>query len=356
MYTTCLFCSSALGANEAIEHFPVGRRLAFDAQRGRLWVVCRGCQRWNLSPLEERWEAIEECERLFRGTYLRKSTEHIGLARLAEGLDLVRIGDPLRPEIAAWRYGDQFGHRRRRQLLSAGAIISAGGVAVVGSIVSGLGVLAGWQVGKTALNFAEHGLAKKTVAHVRDGRGTVYGIRRVDMQQSHLFVRDGDLALSLAYDAGRGAFGRLNLKGQTARDAAVRLLPAVNPMGGSADEVQAAVGRIERAGSAERFLRDQARRASKLTRVVVHDDRSFHSANEDAWQSGLYGLSTPASLALEMALHEEQEQRALEGELAELEKAWRDAEEVGAIADSLLLPNDTELELARLRVRSQPDE
>lgn len=356
MYTTCLFCSSALGANEAIEHFPVGRRLAFDAQRGRLWVVCRSCQRWNLTPLEERWEAIEECERLFRGTYLRKSTAHIGLARLAEGLDLVRIGDPLRPEIAAWRYGDQFGHRRRRQLINAGVIVGAGGVAVVGSVLSGLGVLAGWQVGKTALNFAEHGLAKRTVAHVRDERGAVYGIRRVDMQQSHLFVKDGDLALNLAYDAGGGLFGRLNLKGQTARDAAVRLLPAVNPMGGSADEVQAAVGRIERAGSAERFLRDQARRASKLTRTVIHHDRSFHSATEDAWQSGLYGLSTPASLALEMALHEEQEQRALEGELAELEKAWRDAEEVGAIADSLLLPTDTELELARLRVRPEPDE
>ncbi len=52
----------------AIEHFPVGRRLAFDAAKGRLWVVCHHCGRWNLSPLEERWEAIEECERLFRGT------------------------------------------------------------------------------------------------------------------------------------------------------------------------------------------------------------------------------------------------------------------------------------------------
>ncbi len=352
-----MFCSAALGANEAIEHFPVGRRLAFDAERGRLWVVCRGCQRWNLTPLEERWEAIEECERLFRGTYMRTSTEHIGLARLAEGLDLVRIGDPQRPEIAAWRYGDQFGRRRRRQLINASAIVGAGSVAVVGSIASGFGVLAGWQVGKTMLGIAEHGLPKRVVAHVRDERGIQFAIRRVDMQHSHLHVtKDGNLALNISYDAGRGHFGKLYLKGQTARDAAVRLLPAVNPLGGSADEVQLAVGRIERAGSAERFLRDQARRASKLTRVVVHTGRSFWSADEDAWQSGLYGLSTPASLALEMALHEEQERRALEGELAELEKAWRDAEEVGAIADSLLLPTDTELELARLRVRAQPDE
>ena len=66
-------------------------------------------RRWNLSPLEERWEAIEECERLFRGTLVRVSTDNIGMARLADGLELIRIGKPLRPEFAAWRYGRHFG-------------------------------------------------------------------------------------------------------------------------------------------------------------------------------------------------------------------------------------------------------
>src|ERR671921_1602036 len=141
MYRTCLFCSSDLGHNEAIEHFPVGRRLAFDAANGRLWVVCRKCERWNLSPLEERWEAIEECERRFRDTRLRVSTDNIGLARLSEGLELVRVGAALRPEFAAWRYGDQFGRRRRRKLVRVGL-----GVGVIGGAVAGglaLGVSAG---------------------------------------------------------------------------------------------------------------------------------------------------------------------------------------------------------------------
>jgi hypothetical protein len=40
-------------------------------------------------------------------------------------------------------------------------------------------------------------------------------------------------------------------------------------------------------------------------------------------------------LALEMALNEDTEQRALEGELAELEAAWREAEEIAGIADNL---------------------
>src|SRR6185295_8139209 len=50
MYSTCLFCNGPLGANERIEHFPVGSRLAFDSEKGRLWVVCVGCARWNLTP------------------------------------------------------------------------------------------------------------------------------------------------------------------------------------------------------------------------------------------------------------------------------------------------------------------
>ena len=41
---------------------------------------------------------------------------------------------------------------------------------------------------------------------------------------------------------------------------------------------------------------------------------------------GTLRLSSTECLALEMALHEESERRALEGELAILEAAWRDAE------------------------------
>jgi hypothetical protein len=38
-----------------------------------------------------------------------------------------------------------------------------------------------------------------------------------------------------------------------------------------------------------------------------------------------------------MALHEETERRAMQGELEELERAWREAEEIAAISDSLLV-------------------
>ena len=98
MYRNCMFCQKDLGENQAVEHFPIGRRLAFDSFRGRLWVICRKCERWNLTPMEERWEAVEECERLFRDTRIRTQTENIDLAKLREGMTLVRVGEPLRDE------------------------------------------------------------------------------------------------------------------------------------------------------------------------------------------------------------------------------------------------------------------
>jgi hypothetical protein len=48
-----------------------------------------------------------------------------------------------------------------------------------------------------------------------------------------------------------------------------------------------------------------------------------------------------------MALHEEQERRALQGELKALELAWQEAEEIAAIADDLLLPDSVRARLDR---------
>ena len=64
---------------------------------------------------------------------------------------------------------------------------------------------------------------------------------------------------------------------------------------------------------------------------------------------GLFSLPAPQRLAIEMALHEEAERRALEGELAELERAWADAEEVAAIADNLLVPDVVEAQFRKLK-------
>jgi hypothetical protein len=49
-------------------------------------------------------------------------------------------------------------------------------------------------------------------------------------------------------------------------------------------------------------------------------------------------LSPTERLALEMAVHEEGERRAMEGELAVLQAAWRDAEHIAQICDDDLTP------------------
>lgn len=53
-----------------------------------------------------------------------------------------------------------------------------------------------------------------------------------------------------------------------------------------------------------------------------------------------------------MALHEETERRAMQGELEELERAWRDAEEIAGISDNLLVPSSVSAAFDKLKNRS----
>jgi hypothetical protein len=96
-------------------------------------------------------------------------------------------------------------------------------------------------------------------------------------------------------------------------------------VGAGRGSVRRAVAYLERRGGPEAVLREAAR-SGALARVRYTE-----------------------RLALEMALHEEAERRAIEGELAPLAAAWRDAEEIAAIADDLLLPASVRRRLARLK-------
>ncbi len=339
MYSTCLFCHSDLGANEVVEHFPIGRRLAFDEQKGRLWVICRSCERWNLTPLEERWEAIEECERLFRGTSLRMSTDHIGLARVSEGLELVRVGSPQRPEMAAWRYGDQFGRRRRRYYM-----IAAGGAVVVGAVVSGYAALGLFAGGGGLINAPVQALVamrnRRVIARVPTSEGIV-PITRGLLQKAKIIQTAGsDWQLSLAYKKTRpkGAYNwwaytprramenTVLLDSRDALPALAAILPTVNGSGGTKRNVQSAVKLVEEAGNASRLLNTAASLAVKP---------GWNATS----QGKLSRIPIEARLALEMVTHEDDERRALEGELAVLEARWKEAEEIAGISDNMFMPS-----------------
>ena len=93
----CLFCDRELGPRT---------RPAYDPWLGRLWRVCAHCRRWNVVPLQDRWERLEALEQATRDqgrTVLR--TEHLDLVETDDG-QLIRVGRAPRPELAGWRYGD----------------------------------------------------------------------------------------------------------------------------------------------------------------------------------------------------------------------------------------------------------
>jgi hypothetical protein len=347
MFATCIFCNKPLGRNESLESFPVGERLAFDPARGRLWVVCRSCERWNLSPLEERWEAIEQADKLFTDTRRRVSTDNIGLARLPEGTTLVRIGQPQRPEFAAWRYGDQFGRRRKRALAVAG-----GGIAAAGALFIG-GAAAGVAVGGFGFLFARaghaliYGSGEAVVARVRTEQHGLVDVRRRHLAESSISAADdGSMSLYLRFKNGAA-----QLTGAEAERVASIVLPKVNRFGGRKAEVATAVQQIESSGDSERFLRSVSRQSQFAIKSMTAGvtSRKAKSRQMEFQKYGLFSLPAPQRLALEMALHEEAERRALEGELSQLEEAWRDAEEIAAIADNLLVPSGVEAAMRRLK-------
>ena len=344
MYSTCLFCRSALGANETFETFPVGRRLAYDAATGRLWVVCPHCARWNLTPLEERWETIDAAERRMERVRVRASSGEITLGRLAEGTELVRIGKPVARELATWRYGDQFGRRRRRNLVIGGSIAVVGGLAGIaasGAIAIGVGSYIGNVVGGSMGRVIREGPQWMPVARLRAPDGSLLAIRPPHLRATSFgHTAAGEAEVTIHFDSADTLLGRkepVTFTGAAAERALASLLPAANRLGGTKDDIELALARLNSAKSPRHMI---ARLATSRTNFTPLDDakgwdRVFDSVRTEL---GLYAMPPGIALAIEMALHADQEQAAMEGELAALESAWREAEEIARIADDLFLP------------------
>lgn len=364
MYSTCITCHAPLGANEMIERFPVGRKLAIDAGRGRLWVVCQVCKQWNLSPIEERWEAIEEGERLFHDARLRTSTDNIGLARLRDGSELIRVGEPQRPEFAAWRYGERF---TRRWAIRGPAAAVGGGLVMATKVIGVTGLIqvaalqligivlltVGGQFVRITRKVADlelpsGGLARLTQEHVH----TMRILRDPDeLGGWHLRVRHSPLVGGQRFFSPHDP--ELVVRGAEALRVATKLLPRLNRVGGRAKTVAEAVSVLERAGSAENVFKLASRLdpASRRTaRGEAPGDLPVEDG-QDGFASSFAQSDAPMRLAVEMAAHEEQERAVMAGELEDLEAQWREAEEIASIADGLTLPRVVLAQLERLRLR-----
>ncbi|HUF75408.1 MAG TPA: hypothetical protein VMM35_03985 [Longimicrobiales bacterium] len=338
MFTRCLICQSPFAGNDTLEHFPRGERVAYDPARGRLWAICKACRRWSLTPLEDRWEALEELEKVVKDrARLLSQTDNIALLR-AGPLEIVRVGRANLTEEAWWRYGRELTERKARfQKISLVGTVAAGAVMVGGWATGGMSLLGMWFLWGNApdtftnaarwLRFggaAWHGTgscercghAFRSLAY-RD-RGSIY------------LLPDGgrgEAALSLRCPGcGHYREGGLVLTGPDAGRTLRRVLAYQHFSGASERRVRSATRLIEEAGSA----RD-------LTRIVVKDGRR------------LGDLQRTGGIALEIAVNEATEQRLLELELAELEAHWRREEELASIVDGELTPLPM-LETLRRRV------
>ena len=369
MYRNCIFCSKDLGTNEVIEEFPVGASLAFDAAKGRLWAVCTHCLRWNLAPIEERWEALESAERQFRNSRMRVQSENIGLAKMRDGTRLVRIGAALTGELAAWRYGAQLVRRRKRVVYGA----TAAGVLGTGALIAGVPLMLAAGSSFTLINLGLQGVTlgirrraeARVVAQLsphESPTGHAVVLRRRHLIYSKLSHSDDGISVTVPAPPRDKPWYRhqppasspdgalLRFAGSAANTLASRLMVIRNGDGGAQKDVSAALTVLEKLGSAEllisRVLRHSPRVFTRLD--AASDERALITPAKvlGTWNPGsaLYrappqevprALDRVTALALEMALHDESERRAMEGELEILEDAWREAENIARIADAL---------------------
>lgn len=327
MLTRCLVCSMPFLANEALEHLPNGQRFAYDAARGRLWAVCRHCMRWSLAPIESRWEALEELEKIVTDrARLLAQTDNIALLR-AGPIEIVRVGRARLVEEAWWRYGRELTARRDRfKKLSFAGTAAVGAAALGGWMSGGISFIGLWWLwgnlpGKVPdaarwLRFGSTAWRGQVTCRKCGAELSEIPFKRRDRLLIVPGTEPGSLGVIQRCPRCRGGpDSGIRLEGATAERTTRRILAYHHFAGASERRVAQATKIIETAGSTDEFARSAlgtGRRLGDLPRTYT--------------------------IGLEIAANDVIEQRLLQLELAELEAVWRREEEIAAIADGELTP------------------
>src|SRR6058998_2198607 len=308
MYTTCAFCNAKLDGDGGPSGLGVGRRIAFDEWKGRLWVICPKCARWNLTPLDDRLERIETVARAAHDAKLLAATEQVALLRW-QHYDFVRVGKPPRMELAPWRYGERLRARRQERLKYVIPLtVAAVGLGVAANVADGLYVTI---VGNRRVSLVEPPIC----AHC----GTVLDLRAKHVQHARV-VPEARADVAVVVSCPHCHHEAAMLTGNDAQVVLRQGLSYLNTTRAGRRRAEEAAQVVDQAGGPDRLIRDVAKR--ELT---------------------LRSLRPERRLALEMAVDEQ-------AEVQELEREWRDAEELADIADGTLSTDaQIEEELRRLK-------
>ena len=326
MYRTCAFCNGKLDGDGGPSGLGVGRRLAFDEWKGRLWVICPKCTRWNLAPLDERLEHVEALARAAVEGRVAAATEQVALIRW-RGYDLVRVGRPPRLEFATWRYGERLKARQREQLKFVVPLtVATVGLAVAVNVAAGgsVGVFV-WNMPNIARAMYTGIIGRRTVGLIEppicERCGSLMRLRAKHMAHARI-VPDSTAGLGLVLSCPTCRSEGALLVGADAQAALRQGLTYLALARRGRERAEDAARLVEGAGGPERLIRDVARR--ELT---------------------LRSIAPERRLALEIAVDEQ-------AEIEALERQWKDAEEIAEIADGLLSTTaELEEELRRLKNR-----
>lgn len=327
MFRSCAFCNAAFDGDGGPSGLGVGRRLAFDEWKGRLWVVCPRCSRWNLTPFDDRLERIEALARVASTGRIAASTDQVALIRWQQ-YDLVRVGKPPRVELATWRYGERLRNRQRERLkVVVPLTVAAIGLGVAANVAAGggFGVVV-WNIHRIADYFYLRIVGGRRVnllespicAHC----GTPMELRARHVQHARV-VPDAHADVAVVLSCPRCRREGAQLSGSDATQALRQGLTYLNLSRGGRRKAEDAAREVDLVGGPDQLVRDVARR--ELT---------------------LRSLRPERGLALEMAVDER-------AEVQELERQWKEAEEIADIADGTLT-TFTELE-ERLRSLKKRD-
>lgn len=312
----CAFCDAPFRANDVVQSYPVGRRIAYDPAAGRLWAVCGSCSRWNMAALDdaERAEAIEELEQHFHASIRRGGDGDLATAQVGKSgrVTLLRVGGGSRSRFVGWRHARRIQWRRAFYVNSFVGLALAQHYPPLDRLTDTAAGFIAYLAFCALFTFVV--LAKRVIARVPLPDGTEARLTGWHEQKARIEpLGDGRFALVVAHER-----GMTRLEGEQAERMLVRLLTRCNAGSGAPGDLDRALELIAQAGGAERFM------------VEVLKPGAFGIRG---WR--VQKLPLELTLAMEVALHEESERRNDRIAVLPLKGAALDARDRAAVVETL---------------------